>query len=168
MGDIRSESFLLDEAKTELLQTACYSAYGTDINDILVAALCMSLRSVFGMSRVMLGMEGHGREEIGFGMDVTRTVGWFTTNYPVLLELVHDETDIIGDLVRVKEILHRVPNKGMGYGVLRYLSDTDYRLDPEVNYNYLGDFGSGVGLSEKEEGSWRLSGGYRGQSMRQT
>ncbi|MGB3468055.1 MAG: condensation domain-containing protein, partial [Cyclobacteriaceae bacterium] len=94
----------------------------------------------------VLKMEGHGREEIIEGVDISRTVGWFTTVYPFVLD-VSVSADEIESLVGVKEALRRVPDKGIGYGILKYLSEEKHidTLNPEIAFNYLGDFGSGAG-----------------------
>jgi tyrocidine synthetase III len=148
--DISSESFLLDESATNHLLTKCYSAYRTDVNDILLGALSMALAEVLGLEKVLINLEGHGRENIGSEVDITRTAGWFTTMYPVVFDMSY-RNDSIRQLIEVKETLHRVPNKGIGYGILRYLSHKDYKLNPEITFNYLGDFGSGVKAEQGEE-----------------
>jgi amino acid adenylation domain-containing protein/non-ribosomal peptide synthase protein (TIGR01720 family) len=149
MKDAGSTSFVLSEELTALLQTKCYRAYHTEINDVLLTALSLALHDVFGLDRVLLNMEGHGREGIADAVDVTRTVGWFTTSYPVLLQ-VEQQQDLAAHLVAVKETLHRVPNKGIGYGILRYLGRKAYTAAPQIGFNYLGDFGSGVGADSNE------------------
>ena len=92
------------------------------INDILLAALARVLTGWTGDDRVVIGLEGHGREEsVSEGIDLSRTVGWFTSMYPVGLECAPGLSD--GDLIKgTKEGLRGIPDKGLGYGVLRYLS----------------------------------------------
>jgi amino acid adenylation domain-containing protein/non-ribosomal peptide synthase protein (TIGR01720 family) len=161
VADAASGSFMLDEAATEKLLTKCYKAYQTEVNDILVTALGLAMGEVFGLQTLVLALEGHGRESIGGDEDITRTVGWFTSMYPVAIQ-VKAGLETTQQLVAVKETLHRVPNKGIGYGILRYLGQQPYRLAPELSFNYLGDFGSGV----KAEGGQQLfafSGDYHGQ-----
>src|ERR1041384_4469671 len=68
-------------------------------------------------------MEGHGREEISKEVDVTRTVGWFTTKYPVVVEL-SESGEVVASLKRLKEALRGIPMKGIGYGVLKYLGES--------------------------------------------
>jgi amino acid adenylation domain-containing protein/non-ribosomal peptide synthase protein (TIGR01720 family) len=141
LRDVATSSFSLNEQATERLLTGCYHAYRTDVNDILAGAFTAAVSEVFGVDKVLLQMEGHGREYIGPDIDVSRTVGWFTTTYPVLFDMsyVHDP---VRQLIEAKESLHRVPNKGIGYGVLRYLAGMESRLAPQIAFNYLGDFGS--------------------------
>ncbi|RBL90506.1 non-ribosomal peptide synthetase [Chitinophaga flava] len=160
--DTETRSFTLDETMTERLLTKCYKAYRTEINDLLVTALSLSLSETLSLERIVLQLEGHGRENIGSDVDVSRTIGWFTTLYPVAIA-VNSDRDMIRQLISVKENLHRVPNKGIGYGVLRYLSGKSYALSPEISFNYLGDFGGGVGTSE--EPLFEFSGDYHGQTI---
>jgi amino acid adenylation domain-containing protein/non-ribosomal peptide synthase protein (TIGR01720 family) len=161
--DGASASFTLDEAITNRLLTQCYKAYGTEVNDILLGAFSMAIADLFGMEKVAINLEAHGREDIGASVDVTRTVGWFTTMYPVVFDMRYRE-DSLRHLVEVKETLHRVPNKGIGYGILRYLLGKDYRLTPAITFNYLGDFGSGV-KTEQGEQIFEFSREDRGRSI---
>ncbi|MES1250325.1 MAG: condensation domain-containing protein, partial [Chitinophaga rupis] len=123
----------------------------------------LALSEVFGMEKVLLTLEGHGREDIGSEVDVSRTVGWFTTMYPVVLDMGYSG-DSIRQLIAIKEGLHRVPNKGIGYGILRYLAGKDYRQSPEILFNYLGDFGSGV-RSTQGDSLFEFSGSPRGREV---
>jgi amino acid adenylation domain-containing protein/non-ribosomal peptide synthase protein (TIGR01720 family) len=154
-------SFLLNGNITGLLLNECYEAYSTEINDILLAALSMAMKTVFNMGKILIKLEGHGREDIGTDTDVSRTIGWFTSAYPVVLDASH-HADIIRHTIEVKETLHRIPNKGIGYGILRYLSRMDYRLMPEITFNYLGDFGSAL-IGGEGERLFEFSGKYRGR-----
>jgi non-ribosomal peptide synthase protein (TIGR01720 family) len=101
-----------------------------------------------GITRILINLEGHGREEIIEGVDISRTVGWFTSQYPVLLKIENSE-DISYMIRYVKESLRRIPNKGIGYGILRYLTPGDKRegleffSHPEISFNYLGEFSGG-------------------------
>jgi len=127
------------EATAALLRTApaVYRARG---EDLLLAALVQAFAEWTGEPRLVLEMEGHGREEIGGGIDLSRTAGWFTTVYPVALDL--GAVTGAGEAIKaVKEQLRAVPRKGMSYGLLRYLAG-DRRLAarpvPAVGFNYLG------------------------------
>ena len=145
-----SQFFELDEKTTDRLLTQCYKAYRTEINDILLTAFGLGLKQVLNTEKVFIQLEGHGREAIGSNVDVSRTVGWFTTRYPVTLNLGYSK-DITRQLVEVKESLHRIPNKGIGYGVLRYLAGRHFGADPQITFNYLGDFGSDIKTSQGEQ-----------------
>jgi amino acid adenylation domain-containing protein/non-ribosomal peptide synthase protein (TIGR01720 family) len=125
-------------------------AYRTHVNDVLLAALGRVLSQWTGRGRVLVDLEGHGREEIFDGMDLSRTVGWFTTMFPVALDLpVGDDPG--GLLKSVKEQLRAVPGRGLGYGALRYLTPTELgeQPSPQVSFNYLGQFDWSGGGSDQ-------------------
>jgi non-ribosomal peptide synthetase component F len=97
------------------------AAYRTQVNDVLLAALGRVLARWTGRGRVLVDLEGHGREEILDGIDLSRTVGWFTTLFPVALD-VPEDPDWGTTLKSVKEQLRAVPRRGIGYGALRHLT----------------------------------------------
>ncbi|WP_338707082.1 amino acid adenylation domain-containing protein [Paenibacillus amylolyticus] len=148
-----SESLFVRLAReeTELLLKRVHRAFNTEMNDILVTALGIALRKWTGHERVRINLEGHGRESIGTDIDITRTVGWFTTKFPVVLEPETDR-DLTYQVKQVKENLRRIPNKGLGYGICRYLSKSEDGLvwgaEPEINFNYLGQFDDDVNQGE--------------------
>ena len=116
------------------------------IQEVLLAALALTLREYTGEENIHITLEGHGREEIATGVNVSRTVGWFTSIFPVRINLAGmEETGMI--LNQVKDHLQTVPRRGIGYGLLRYVhpeKDVAGRLrklrEPEVSLNYLGQF----------------------------
>jgi amino acid adenylation domain-containing protein/non-ribosomal peptide synthase protein (TIGR01720 family)/FkbM family methyltransferase len=133
--------------KTRAILQSVPAAYGTQVNDVLLAALVQAFAEWTGSARLLVDLEGHGREEIIEGTDLSRTVGWFTTIFPVMFELPC-ESDASAVLKSVKEELRRVPQRGIGYGLLRYLrGDNDVAKElralpaPEISFNYLGQFG---------------------------
>ncbi|WP_271196262.1 non-ribosomal peptide synthetase, partial [Azotobacter vinelandii] len=139
----RSASTRLDAELTQKLLRLAPAAYRTQVNDLLLAALARVLCLWSGQDSVLIQLEGHGREDLFEDIDLTRTVGWFTSLFPVRLTPRDDwGTSIKG----IKEQLRSVPNKGIGYGILRYLGSEDIRqrlsLLPEarVTFNYLGQF----------------------------
>jgi non-ribosomal peptide synthase protein (TIGR01720 family) len=132
----------LDPQETRALLQDVPGVYRTQVNDVLLSALGRVLSGWTGRRRVLVDLEGHGREEIFPGVDLSRTVGWFTTMFPVALDLP-TEGDLGGLLKSVKEQLRAVPGRGLGYGVLRYLTSTGglgEQADPQVSFNYLGQF----------------------------
>lgn len=161
--DASIRSFVLDEISTENLLTCCYQAYRTEINDILITALALAWQKTFKQDKLLIQLEGHGRENIGTDVDTSRTIGWFTTLYPLLLDVKH-RSDAIRQLIEIKEALHRIPNKGIGYGVLRYLTGKAYRLSPQVTFNYVGDFGSSISTVQGEP-LFGFSGAYHGNDV---
>ena len=143
----------LTESETAQLLTEANRAYRTEPADLLLTALAFSLQEWTGARRHLVALEGHGREDIGAGLDISRTVGWFTSLYPHLLEL--PEREDAGYRLRVvKEGLRGVPNHGVGYGVLRWLTDDSFKQGyaihplPLISFNYFGsfdaDFGDGL------------------------
>ncbi|HVH11938.1 MAG TPA: condensation domain-containing protein, partial [Longimicrobium sp.] len=146
----RTVAVHLDSAETRALLQEVPAAYRTQINDVLLCALAESVCGWTGGERIRLSLEGHGREgEVAPGLDLTRTVGWFTNVFPVVLDLAG--TSGPGDqLKRVKEQLRALPRRGIGYGVLRYLGeDAEVRdalsahPEPEISFNYLGQSSAG-------------------------
>ncbi|WP_413206152.1 amino acid adenylation domain-containing protein [Rhodospirillum sp. A1_3_36] len=122
--------------------------YRTQINDALLTALVRAFARWTGDRHLRIVLEGHGREALFSDVDLSRTVGWFTAAYPLLLSDRAGE-DVGTALKRVKETLRAVPNQGIGHGILRHLSpDPAVRaalegVEPEVSFNYLGRFEQG-------------------------
>lgn len=137
--------FSLSEHLTAHLQSRVHRVYHTEINDLLLCGLSLAIKEVFGQEQTVLAMEGHGRTDSIGDADLSRTVGWFTTVYPHLLDLSGAESRS-RSLINVKEDLRKIPGKGIGYGILQYLTD-DFHASytPSIAFNFLGDFGSEVG-----------------------
>ncbi|MFO0758295.1 MAG: condensation domain-containing protein [Byssovorax sp.] len=144
--DAISALFELDESATESLLREVPEAYHTQISDVLLAALAPALARFTGSTVVLVDLEGHGREEIFPDLDVSRTVGWFTTLFPAVLSIDADIDASPGaHLTSIKEQLRSIPERGLGYGLLRYLRG-DASIEPalrampaaEVVWNYLG------------------------------
>ena len=146
VGSAANVSVSLSVEQTRALMQEVPSAYNTKINDVLLTALVQSFAQWTGKRFLLIDLEAHGREELFEEVDLSRTVGWFTTVFPVLLEL--EEDDHPGEALKsVKEQLRRIPNQGISYGILRYLSQkeaTRQQLEAlpqaEVIFNYLGQF----------------------------
>ncbi len=135
----------LEPEETRALLTEVPKTYNTQINDVLLTALVHAHATWSGEPSLLLNLEGHGREEIFDGVDLARTVGWFTTDYPLLLrDVVPFEPGAA--LRAVKEELRSAPDQGLGFGVARYLGDAETvaRLRdlprPAVGFNYMGRF----------------------------
>ncbi|MTE22328.1 amino acid adenylation domain-containing protein [Streptomyces sp. TRM43335] len=130
----------LDGEDTRRLLQDVPDAYRTRVNDVLLCALGRVLARWTGRDRVAVTLEGHGREDLFDDVDLARTVGWFTTMYPVALDVPRD-ADTGTALKSVKEGLRAVPRGGLGYGALRHLRpETGPRLPdlPQIGFNYLG------------------------------
>jgi non-ribosomal peptide synthase protein (TIGR01720 family) len=114
----------------------------TRINEVLLAALGQAIVDCTNQQTVSIHLEGHGREEMVEGIDLSRTVGWFTSIYPVHLNFQGTKTPIEG-LKAVKDQLRQIPNRGVDYGILRYLKKEllpFYQQKPSISFNYLGQF----------------------------
>nr|UYH37511.1 amino acid adenylation domain-containing protein [Myxococcaceae bacterium MCy9487] len=165
LGTMDTVSHWLTQEETHALLRVAPRAYNNRINELLLAALARSFSQWTGHAHVLVDLEGHGREELFDGMNLSRTVGWFTSTFPVLLEQGGIESPAEA-LRQVKEALRNIPDHGIGYGVLRYLSPDDALREqlralprPQVSFNYLGQ------RSEAREGgaAFRLSKGTLGQ-----
>ncbi|MFM0300727.1 amino acid adenylation domain-containing protein [Paraburkholderia sediminicola] len=129
----------IDADLTRAALTEANAAYRTQMIELLIAALVQSL----GMPRCRIELEGHGREALFDDADVSRTLGWLTSHYPVQFTV---ESTPVATLGAVKDTLRAVPNKGLGFGVLRHYGDATPRAAlaavprPHVTFNYLGQF----------------------------
>jgi|GEM_PF-397272 len=146
MRDSETVTVQWTREETELLLKRAHRAYNTDINDLLLTALGMAVYRWTGVERVWISLEGHGRESILPDIDITRTVGWFTSEYPVALEMeeVGAADTLAYRIKRVKDNMRQIPHKGIGYGILKYLSETSgdvrFAAKPDIRFNYLGQF----------------------------
>ncbi|MCQ3035998.1 MAG: condensation domain-containing protein, partial [Bacilli bacterium] len=132
----------LSPIMTDKLLKEVGKAFNTQINDILLAALARTIGKMENQQYLGVMLEGHGREQIDIDIDIDRTVGWFTICYPIVLncELALEDT-----IIETKEMLRNIPNKGIGYGLLKSrLEDTTV----DISFNYLGEIdaeGNNVG-----------------------
>ncbi len=135
----------LDKDLTRQLLQQAPAAYRTQVNDLLLTALARVICRWTGQASALIQLEGHGREELFDAVDLSRTVGWFTSVFPVKLTPASQLAD---SLKAVKEQLRAVPNKGIGFGALRYLGAEQARQIlaaqpvPRITFNYLGQFDS--------------------------
>ncbi|WP_375509328.1 amino acid adenylation domain-containing protein [uncultured Nostoc sp.] len=152
MASAETVSVKLSAEETKALLQELPQVYLTQINDLLITAVAQTLAQWNGeristgdASRsLLIDLEGHGREDIFDDMDLSLTVGWFTTIFPVVLEL-GEEIYPENTLKSVKEQLRKIPNQGIGYGVLRYMSEDVEIVEQlqalpqaQVIFNYLG------------------------------
>jgi amino acid adenylation domain-containing protein/non-ribosomal peptide synthase protein (TIGR01720 family) len=134
----------LNEEETDKLLYQSGKAFGTEINDLLLSGLGLAVRKLTGQEKVSVNLEGHGREAIHKRIDIDRTIGWFSTIFPVIIGVNNDVKEMI---IETKEMLRKVPNKGLGYGVLRYLSGVEFRQEEaQVTFNYLGSIEGETGI----------------------
>ncbi|TCK55875.1 non-ribosomal peptide synthase protein (TIGR01720 family)/amino acid adenylation domain-containing protein [Flavobacterium sp. 90] len=160
----KREYFTLDREVTDLLKTKINDKYNTEINDVLLTGLAMSIKKAFGIEKSMIKMEGHGREDIIDDIDISRTVGWFTSIYPMVLDIANTNGNAEA-LIQVKENLRKIPNKGIGFGMLKYLNEAGSNLSfsPTILFNYLGEFG--LETNQKEESIFQYTSEAIGENI---
>jgi amino acid adenylation domain-containing protein/non-ribosomal peptide synthase protein (TIGR01720 family) len=168
IGSAKSFSVVLNTQDTQALLQTVPTAYNTRIDEVLLTALALTFARWTGRQRLLVDLESHGREEIFPDVDLSRTVGWFTSIYPVLLDF-GGATQPRAALKTVKAQLREIPNRGLGYGLLRYLSGNDELRElaqAEVIFNYLGQFDQ----SFTESSYFRLAAESHGssRSLKQT
>ncbi|MCH5532433.1 amino acid adenylation domain-containing protein [Pseudomonas syringae pv. syringae] len=133
---------LNSELTRQLLQDAP-AAYRTQINDLLLTALARVVSRWTAQPHALIRLEGHGREDLFDALDLSRTVGWFSNVYPVRLT---PQASLADSIMTIKEQLRGVPDKGIGYGALRYLGRESARQTLQalplgsIVFNYLGQF----------------------------
>ncbi|MER6915624.1 amino acid adenylation domain-containing protein [Streptomyces sp. NPDC000594] len=161
-ADARHRIVSLPPETTRALLTTAGERHGARVQDLLLAALAIAVREWSGAERVSfpVHVEGHGREEqIGTGLDLARTVGWFTSVYPVRLAAEAGDSSA-GAVARVRDELARVPDSGVGYGLLRHLHPESGAVlaglaEPAIAFNYLGRFaGAGATAGATPERPW--------------
>lgn len=142
----RKFSVSLSRTETKDLLQEVPKVAGTMINDLLLAALALAFSRWTQSPSLLIDLENHGREEIFDEIDLSRTVGWFTCIFPMLLDLEGTRGPAEA-LKAVKGQVRQVPNGGIGYGLLRYLSkdpevSTQLKALPraEISFNYVGRF----------------------------
>jgi len=139
-------SFSLSKTETTILLTKIPKYYRVNINTVLLTALAYTLQRWHGEENSLIMMESHGRQAILPELDMSRTVGWFTSTYPLILH-ISIEQDIISQLNQIDSIINQVPTEGgINYGILKYITPLAYKpnlcfqLQPQISFNYLGQY----------------------------
>lgn len=140
MGNVITESFEINHEEIKLLQKDANRPFNTNSRDLLITSLLLTVQEYFSLDKIAIEIEGHGREDIFEGVDILRTVGWFTNLYPVSFSVQNiNISEIIKD---VKETIRKFSDNGLGLGVLKYLMNLNSaKQTPLIRFNYLGDFG---------------------------
>ncbi len=129
----------IDEETLNSLIEKSNEIYNIDLNEVLIIGLVLTLNKLTKKDEIIVELERHGREAVNDYIDVSRTVGWFTSMYPVYFSIEYE--DIEESIKSLKEQLRNIPNKGFNYSILKFLNgelkgqETKY-----VRFNYLGDF----------------------------
>ncbi|WP_323155375.1 non-ribosomal peptide synthetase [Pseudomonas alvandae] len=164
-GESRTLDMQLSVEQTQLLLGDCHAAYGTQVQDLLVAALAGVIGQWQGRERVTLELESHGRSGWEQGPELSRSIGWHTSRYPLAVDT---SWDLESSIIAAKEALRRVPEQGIGYGLLRQDPAHGLGVTSLLTFNYLGRVDQWVGASSL----WRLARpmcpGMRAESTRRT
>jgi len=163
VGTSEQVRLVMDEEQTQGLLHTVPPVYNSKILEVMLTALVDAFSRWTGSRRLLVDMEGHGRVDLFPEVDISRTVGWFTSMYPVVLSIKAGSTP--GEaLMSVKEQMRAVPKEGIGYGLMRYVRGGDHRKEfetypqAEVSFNYLGqmdqvlDSGEIFGAAEEDTG----------------
>ena len=151
-AELRKTRFSLSSAATRDFQTRCHKAFRTTPEELILASVVQGLDQWLGSGNHALWMEAHGREPLFSHIDLSRTVGWFTSRYPLILN--GKGADPISRIREIKEQVRKIPNKGLGYGRLRFLHDQEFTkalrfdLKPRIQFNYLGALEQQTGAIE--------------------
>ncbi|MEU8473412.1 condensation domain-containing protein, partial [Streptomyces sp. NPDC029006] len=171
-GTQRALRLELGPAATAPLLTEVPAAFHAEINDVLLTGLALAVadrrrrQGHAQHAQTLIELEGHGREQLGDELDLSRTVGWFTSAFPVRLDVGTPDWEelwaggpaLAGVLKRIKEQLHALPGRGVGFGLLRYLNPHAARVlgrhpRPQIGFNYMGRFDA------REDRPWQPVGG---------
>ncbi len=133
----------LSEKETQILTTLVPQGLKTPVNCVLISTLVGVLCEWSGEETILIDLEGHGRERLVNGVDVSRTIGWFTTLFPVLFK--NSQSGVMDRLRAVSGEVDKIPSRGIAYGIERYLgadieSTRANLINPPVSFNYLGQF----------------------------
>jgi len=161
VADARGVTTVLSEEETDALLRQVPDAYRTQVNDVLLAAIGRAVGEWTGQPRVLVTLEGHGREDVLDGVDTSRTAGWFTSEFPVAIDVPAGWDATIKS---VKETLRAVPRNGISFGALRHLrpgAGLDDVPAPQICVNYLGRYAS----DDAAEGLLRADAGHLGQDI---
>ncbi|MBB6625541.1 amino acid adenylation domain-containing protein [Clostridium gasigenes] len=132
----------LSKEYTTKLLTKVNKRYNTKINDILLTCLYLAMKEWRDVEQCMINLETHGRGDVFKRINIARTVGWFTSQYPLLL--INDKCGLGDSIKNIKEQIRKIPNEGIGYEILKYVTPKEltsellFCIKPEINFNYLG------------------------------
>jgi non-ribosomal peptide synthase domain TIGR01720/amino acid adenylation domain len=155
----------LMNARTLKLLQHVPAFYHSQINDVLLAAFAQAWQRWSGNNVLDIALEGHGRESLLKELDLSRTVGWFTSIFPAHIEIPAslDPKNFSAFVAHVAGQLRKIPHKGIGYGILRYLSSQETispAAEPKVLFNYLGQFDRALNdsrifrFAKEDSGGW--------------
>ena len=155
----------LDIVKTRQLLNIVVPHYNTQLSHMLEAVLAISLSRFSGNKQIQIQIEAQGREDIGAEVNLARTIGWFTSFYPASVTLA-EGSNLDDDITAAIKQIHAIPNKGIGYSILRYMSNDEKvkgslsRIsESEVAFNFAGKFATqnknSEPLSDEDKDLWQ-------------
>jgi len=133
-------STFLDKDKTAFLLNEMPKRFKIEVKDTLISALVLVIQKWSNNNEVLIDIEGHGREDLYDNIDISRTIGWFTSVFPVLF-CIKPESQPIDTLLSVSNTLKAIPKKGIGHGLLREIKLNEtlkQQTHSELCFNYLG------------------------------
>lgn len=140
----------LEEELTSALLTTANKAYGTQTRDLLMTGLFLTMFNHWDIQKAVIELEGHGREELFSDLDLSRSVGWFTSLYPFSWSARGNH--LSSHIKSMKEQIRSIPNNGIGYGILRYVTHELENEKPlSIRFNYLGEL-----LSSGDTPYWKV------------
>ena len=135
----------LTPEETNILLKQATITYHANIQEIMLAALFKTLWETYQTDCWLIDLEGHGKEQINDQLDISRTVGWFTSLYPILLQKPAANTHEDTLIKAIKTQLRTIPHHGISFGLLRYLSQNktlqenlNHANQATISFNYLG------------------------------
>ncbi|MDH3440770.1 MAG: condensation domain-containing protein, partial [Gammaproteobacteria bacterium] len=143
----------LDRSQTQKIMRDAPRFFRCSANELMLTTLARALTENLGRSTIVIDMEGHGREPIDDEVDLTRSIGWFTTMYPFVLDY-YEDGGIAANIRATKRRIREIPSKGLGYGISKYFGSADAGIAPAGNegvdivFNFLGDLDQLVKHSE--------------------
>jgi non-ribosomal peptide synthase protein (TIGR01720 family) len=139
LRDVQNLNITFSEETTKQFLQKAHQSYGTQPDDLLLLALVQAAGDCFGKYELCLDLEGHGREDLGEHLDLTRTLGWFTSMHPIILTLL-DPSDMDQSIKHIKEHLRHIPQKGVAYGILSKIQNSCSFVQGDILFNYLGQW----------------------------
>ncbi len=160
LRDVQGLNIAFSSQMTKQFLQKAHQSYGTQPDDLLLLALVLAVGDCFGQYQICVDLEGHGREELGEHLDLTRTLGWFTSLHPVILKLP-EPSNMDQSIKHVKEHLRHIPQKGVSYGILSQIQKTCAFVQGDMVFNYLGQWSN----SQRQDETFFFGEGDTGLSV---
>lgn len=127
-----------DEDETKSLNYTVNVTYNTKIDEIIITAFGRTFGAYYDKTDFIIEIENHGRN-LDCDIDLSRCIGWFTNIYPFKIKF--EDYDIKNNIIEIKESLRKIPNYGIGYGALKYITK-EFEIDKKIDirFNYMGNF----------------------------